>query len=270
MNEMEFILVSPNKPWAVFGNMWMVFGNGSIDLETGAHLTKLVTDNAIPGRSILYLNSPGGNTVGGMKLGRAIRAAGLFTYIGQAGVEEAIGEFRYRKSEPGGCYSAGALAFLGGVHRWIDDKSEYGVHRFYADADPGSDVAQRLSSQIVDYISEMGADPALFSEMTKAGRDEINVLSAERLRHLGVTNGGLNKTAWTIESVGEGGLYFKGERVTWRGVKQVHHHGWFQRNHAAIRCSIPREEAKRPFKCALIRYWWMMKLFPIDIPRVHK
>jgi hypothetical protein len=123
-----------------------------------------------------------------MALGRAIRAAQLFTYIGQAGAEETIGDvYKYRQSLPGGCYSAGALAFLGGAYRWIDDKSKYGVHRFYAAVDPGSDVAQAKSSEIVDFMREMGVDPALFSEMTKAGRNEINILPADRLRHLGIS-----------------------------------------------------------------------------------
>ena len=108
------------------------------------------------------------------------------------------------------------MAFLGGLYRWIDDKSHFGVHTLYADNDLGSDVDQQVSSQIIEYMKEMGVDAALFSEMAKAGGDEINILSSDRLRHLGVTNGPFNETVWTIASIGEG-LYFKGERVTWRG-----------------------------------------------------
>jgi hypothetical protein len=141
---MEFILIPPAKPREVFGSAWTVYGNGLIDRETATRLTKLVNENSIPARSILYLNSDGGSLDGGMALGRAIRTAGLFAYIGQAGAEETIGGFyKYRQSLPGGCYSAGALAFLGGAYRWIDDKSEYGVHRFYAAVDPGSDSWRR-------------------------------------------------------------------------------------------------------------------------------
>ncbi|MBY0320875.1 MAG: hypothetical protein K2X72_19280 [Reyranella sp.] len=216
---MKFLLVPPNKPREVFGDVWQIFGDGPIDLETAPRLSTLLKQNGIHARSTIYLNSPGGSLLGGMNLGRVIRAAAIFTSIGRAGAEAGIEGFRYRRVEPGGCYSAGAVAFLGGRYRWVDDKSQYGVHRFYADKDPGSDVAQTVSSQIIEYMKEMGVDAALFTEMAKAGGDEINLLSLDRLRALGVTNGLLDETIWTIESFGEG-LYVKGERVTWRGINQ--------------------------------------------------
>jgi hypothetical protein len=217
--DMKFILVPPSQPKEVFGNAWIIYGVGTIDLAAGERLGRLVEENGIPNRSILFLNSPGGSLAGGMALGREIRAAGLFTYIGKAGAEKVLGRYQYRQTEPGACYSAGTLAFLGGQFRWIDEKAMYGVHRFYADIDPGSDIAQTISAKIVDYVREMGVDPALFSEMIKAGRDEINVLTLDRLQSLGIVNGPSGKTAWTIESYGEG-LYLKGERVTWRGINK--------------------------------------------------
>ncbi len=120
---------------------------------------------------------------------------------------------------PGECYSSATLAYLGGQYRWIDDRSVYGVHRFYADVDIGSDAAQVISSEVVKYVREMGVDPDLFSEMIKAGKDEINLLPISRLRELGIVNGAANKTGWTIESF-DHGLYIKGERFTWRGINK--------------------------------------------------
>lgn len=154
-----------------------------------------------------------------MALGRAIRSAGLFTSIGQVGAENEIAGQSYRDTLPGECYSAATLAYLGGQYRWIDDKSVYGVHRFYADVDMGSDTAQVISAEVVRYVREMGVDLDLFSEMIKAGKDEINFLPLSRLQELGIVNGATNKTAWTIESFGHG-LYVKGERLTWRGINK--------------------------------------------------
>ena len=217
--EMEFLATPPHAPRQIFGDMWRIFGSGPTDPRAGARLSQLVAQKGIPARSTLYLHSPGGSLVGGLALGRAIRIAGLNTYIGQAGDEEIIGRFKSRKVKPGRCYSAGTLAFLGGVFRWGAEGFEYGVHRFYADRDPGSDAAQTISAMVVDYIKEMGVDPALFTEMSKAGRDEINILSEDVLTRLKVINGASHRTVWSIESFGEG-LYLKGERITWRGINK--------------------------------------------------
>jgi len=215
----KFAFVPPAQPREVFGNAWIIYGDGEIDFDAGKRLQELVKQNNIPNSSMLYLNSPGGSLSGGMALGRAIRSAGLFTYIGRAASEKTIGNWTYRETAPGECYSAATLAFLGGQFRWIDEKSVYGVHRFYADKDPGSDAAQVASSAIVEYVREMGVDPAYFSEMTKVGASDVNVLTPDRLHQLGIVNGPSNRTAWTIESFGEG-LYFKGERLTWRGINK--------------------------------------------------
>jgi hypothetical protein len=153
-----------------------------------------------------------------MELGRVIRKAGLLIYIGRLG-DEMKGGGHYN-SLPGVCLSACALAYLGGKFRWIDDKSIYGVHRFYAPGkDLGSDTAQIASSTIVQFIRDMGIDSALFSEMTKAGKDEINVLSRDKLEKLNVINNGQGKAKWTIEANDEG-LYLKGEQETWRGINK--------------------------------------------------
>jgi hypothetical protein len=105
------------------------------------------------------------------------------------------------------------------VFRWLDDKSVYGVHRFYGSSSFDADVAQVTSSAVVQYIREMGVDPDLFDEMTKAGREEINILSPPRLVALGAVNNGFARARWSIESGGDF-VYLKGERNTQYGFNK--------------------------------------------------
>ena len=52
---------------------WTIYGNGEIDIGTDEKLKVILEANNIPNGSFLYLNSPAGSLVGGIKLGRAIR-----------------------------------------------------------------------------------------------------------------------------------------------------------------------------------------------------
>jgi hypothetical protein len=200
---------------AIMGNAWMIFADGLIDQGTSDRLQKFLSDNRVPYSSNIYLNSNGGNLAEGIKLGKRIREGQLFTYIGQAGDQ-------LYNTRPGECYSACALAFLGGVFRFSHKDSLYGVHRFYASPTAGtigSDTAQIISAMIVEYIQEMGVSSSLFRSMTEAGSDEIKLLSDNEQRRLGVINDGEGPTTWTIESRAEA-IYLRGARETWRGMNK--------------------------------------------------
>lgn len=194
---------------------WDIFADGIIDEGASTRLRQFLVDNKVPGDSSLYLNSPGGNLVEGMRLGRVIREHGLFTYVGRS-------DTHFTHISPGECYSACSLAFLGGIFRFSIDGSIYGVHRFYST--PGttaidSDTAQILSAAIVGYIQEMGISPSLFKLMTEAGSDEVRLLSNKEEASLGVVNNGEGSTTWTVESE-SGRVYLQGERQTWRGTNK--------------------------------------------------
>jgi hypothetical protein len=194
---------------------WQIFAEGVIDEGASDRLKKFLADNVVPRGSSLYLNSNGGSLTEGMRLGRVIRESGLFTYIGRT-------DTAFSTIYAGDCYSACSLAFLGGVFRFNDSKSHYGVHRFYAR--PGgdsidSDTAQIISAGVVGYIQAMGISPSLFKLMTEVGPDEIRLLSDKEQIRLNVINNGEGPTTWTIESQ-DGRLYLEGERQTWRGLNR--------------------------------------------------
>ncbi|MEY9783964.1 hypothetical protein ABIA23_005431 [Sinorhizobium fredii] len=111
-------------------------------------------------------NSPGGNVAKAMELGRLIRSEGLVT-------------IQSRGSE---CASACALAFLGGLQRFAQPGS-IGVHRSsFSDTrsmsvDDAVSHIQRLTADIMAYISEMGADPALLQLALQYASGDMRYLS---------------------------------------------------------------------------------------------
>jgi hypothetical protein len=83
--QIQFYAYPPPTPIQIFGNAWSIFADGVIDEDAAVRLKKLIEDDHIPAKSMLALNSPGGSLIGGMKLGKVIREAGLATYVGVKG-----------------------------------------------------------------------------------------------------------------------------------------------------------------------------------------
>jgi hypothetical protein len=217
--QMTFHAEPPQQPEFIFGNAWNIFLDGQIDLGAPTRFKALVAQKKIPANSMVYLNSPGGSLLAGLELGRLIRKAGFFTAVRARGtLNLKLGNDRHN-ADPGVCLSACTLAYLGGTFRWLDPKSVYGVHRISGNGDFGPDAAQVASSMVVQYIREMGGDTDLFDEMTRAGREEINVLSKRHLEALGVVNNGVERARWSIESGGEF-VYLKGERNSIDGINK--------------------------------------------------
>jgi hypothetical protein len=214
---MQFTAIPPDQLIEKFmGNhAWTIYATGEIDAEAGKRLAKLIADKHIPAASLLYLHSPGGSLLGGMELGRVIRANLLFTYIGQ------FNAATKPQSKPGYCYSACALAFLGGEYRYLPKGSVYGVHRFFwKESSAGNaDVAQIVSAAVVEYIKSMGVDTKIFALASQAGSTEAVTPSSDELLALNVINEGRKPVKWTIESL-TGAIYLKGEQETALGMNK--------------------------------------------------
>lgn len=222
---MEFQLIPPNQPIEVFGNAWQIFADGEVDFQSAEKLKNLINSNKIPDRSRIYLSSSGGSLSGGIELGKVIREKGLYTNVGKL---DSVKEESKLKGIiwkdpliiPANCLSACVLSFMGGEFRFLIDKSNLGVHRFYGGSSAmDSDVTQITSSYVLQYINSMGVSESIFHEMVKAGKDEINILPKNLSSKLNLVNEGYANTVWSIEST-NGGIYVKGERSTWRGVNK--------------------------------------------------
>lgn len=178
--------------------------DGEIDAGAPRRVTEALQRQQ--NRSVqVIMNSPGGNLVAGMELGRAIRKSGASTTLGT-----------WTGQKPGECYSACALAFLGGGYRFDEARSSYGVHRVSSTRAPSAndlDTGQVVFAAIADYVREMDVDAGLLSLMASAGADEIYLLDPKQRVDLGVVNGGRRKPQWTIEAV-PGGIYLRGVQDT--------------------------------------------------------
>lgn len=199
---------------------WNIVLDGEIDPGAAARVAEALRRVGHDGADV-YINSPGGNLLVGMQIGRLIRKAGANTWIGTQTTDPAQA-FAGRpsvKHVPGYCHSACSLAFLGGVYRYAGKDDAYGVHRFSSSAPPTPvdlDAAQVVSAAVGAYIREMDVDPALFDLMVERGKDGIRLLTAEELTRLNVVNNGRQRAEWSIESV-EGGQYLRGTQETVHG-----------------------------------------------------
>lgn len=205
------VLGLPQDPKFKFlvGNAWAIYLNGKIDLKAGVRLEEYVEQKDVPNNSFVFLNSPGGSLFGGMELGTVIRKHRFRTDVGIRKDDPS----HIFSSDPGGCYSACTLAFMGGVFRFLQKGSHFGIHRFafVSPQSNGMDVAQVASAAVVAYLRSMDIDTDLFTLSTAAGPDEIFEPSLDELKKLNVVTDGFNKPTWSIES-NNGILYLKGER----------------------------------------------------------
>lgn len=138
-------------------------------------------DNEHSDGNKLLLDSPGGSLSAGLKLGRMIRAEGFETRVGRWQADGPFGE----PVAGGNCLSACAYAFLGGKVRQVPEGNTLGFHQFslassaQAAQSAGVDLAaalttaQRISSQLVAYLLEMGADARIFALGTEAASDDM-------------------------------------------------------------------------------------------------
>jgi hypothetical protein len=126
-------------------------------------------------------------------------------------------------ARPGDCFSACVFVLIGGQYRFAVAQSRIGVHRFSsttaADADP--DNVQVVSAGLINYIKAMGIDVALFDRMSRAGKDQILLLTKDDVTQLGVLNNGRLPAEWEVEPAA-GVVYLKATQQTrWGAGKLV-------------------------------------------------
>lgn len=151
-----------------------VFADGWITAESADSLRDILRHFAAP-RLKVILASPGGSLTGSLQLGGTLRdhAAAVYVQNGTA------------------CVSACVYAFLGGKTRQVEAKAKIGVHAFHAPEHGGAVpavLAQYASTMLVDYVSRMGADPALVTEAMQTPPGTMRFLNTVELRRWRVVN----------------------------------------------------------------------------------
>lgn len=146
------------------------------------------------------LNSPGGNLAEGIQLGLFFRQESVSTIVAKYPSKPPFQEeWEYSSNAQrllgAECYSACALAFMGGVERTVDEDSKIGFHQF-ASSDSDRNVfshsmletsTQSISALMSSYLRTMGAKQELFEVMSLTPPNEMYVLSEIELKEFGVT-----------------------------------------------------------------------------------
>lgn len=162
----------------------------------------------------VHLNSPGGNLIGGMRLGDAIRRQNLNTVVATATIERALnGGIQMVRADPSHravCASACVFAFAGGVSRFASKETppnqigfqligELGVHQFYdpistrdraALSASGEDRIrdQRTVALLLAFLSDMRVSAELLQLASQTDPSDMHFLTEEELRRTKIDN----------------------------------------------------------------------------------
>lgn len=172
----------------------VVMAVGQIDKDTPSQFAAYA--GGLPQGTWIALSSPGGNLVGGLKLGMLIREMGFNTTIGSTDYS------------PPNCISACAYAFAGGLSRHLSEGSKYGIHQFKGtEKELGDSESQKASAAIAKYLDQMGVDRHLLDYAQVTASDKVMTLSLAQAKLLKVDNTGQSPyPRWRLEATPNGQL----------------------------------------------------------------
>jgi hypothetical protein len=115
----------------------------------------------------VWLNSPGGDVVAAMEIGRIIRSV------------DGVTDIPLNKR----CYSSCALIFIAGVKRF--NYGELGLHRpYFASAPLGREQIEKqapiMRAAVKTYVAEMGITDSFFERMYSTDPSNIEVLRGDQ------------------------------------------------------------------------------------------
>ncbi len=145
----------------------MITIRGEIDLTDAAAFlrrTAGLTD------AVIVLRSSGGNAVAGMQIGKAIRKKGFLTVVPAST----------------NCASACALAWLGGLRRFMAEDSQIGFHAAYVMKGGRPRSSQAANKYIAEYVEELGLPRTAVTHITGAPPERLYWLTIAAARELGI------------------------------------------------------------------------------------
>lgn len=203
----EFIVHPRSSIEIITGSPIHIDMIGEIDASAPMQLENIISRLDFNYISV-YMDSPGGSLLDGIEIGKILREFRADTKIGRS-PKSSDQQKTYR------CYSACALAFLGGKFRYFNPNSYYGVH-LASIKNPSKDdllIGQVLTAIVGQYIRDMGVDGKLLNLITSARPDQIYILSKNEQLELRVVNDGRDSSFWSIEAF-DGGSYIEGIQET--------------------------------------------------------
>jgi len=178
-------------------------GTGTITQDTPNEFERFMATSDAKMSKWLFLHSPGGDLMAGLKLGEAIRKHQLNTGIGRSVMleEGTMLEHSYKHAV---CASSCAYAFLGGVSRSYSENDLYGLHRFGAtDRSISGDEAQIVTSLLANYVDRMGVDQALLTAASSAAfKNDIFPVDVSLAKQMRVIFDPSGRTNFVVEQRG--------------------------------------------------------------------
>lgn len=164
----------------------LITATGEIELDSDAAFIRFVQTRVLPEKvaSTVLMASPGGNLVGSLKLGMAMRQLGFSIMVGQVHG----GGFMTAR-----CLSACAYALAGGKTRIVPQGSHVGVHRAWTKrrgqrdiVDGGGSIEAQVSTEgyspvLERYLQMMGVSRQLVALADRTPSADIRILSREEL-----------------------------------------------------------------------------------------
>lgn len=120
--------------------------------------------------AIVLLNSPGGNLVAGINIGKAIRLQEYWTAVGDYGM----------------CASACGLAWLGGTHRLADPNARIGFHAAYIEKDGQADENGAANALVGAYLNQLNMSQSAIVYLTSAPPTDMQWLPIRDARAHGI------------------------------------------------------------------------------------
>jgi hypothetical protein len=120
--------------------------------------------------AIVIFQSPGGNLLAGIEIGKAIRLKGFSTFVPD-GVR---------------CASACALAWLGGRSRYMSETANVGFHAVYVKAEGQAAVSSAGNALVGAYLSQLGLPTSAIVYITDAPPDGMQWLNFVDARRYGI------------------------------------------------------------------------------------
>ena len=120
--------------------------------------------------AVVVFNSPGGSVPAAIQIGKAIRLQGFVTIVPEGGM----------------CASACALAWLGGVARYMGASAKVGFHAAYINTSNEKQVSSVANALIGGYLNGLGYSENAIAFFTSAPPDGLRWLTFEEAAQLGI------------------------------------------------------------------------------------
>lgn len=163
-----------------------ILATGEIESDTASDFSWFLAREQAPAGSMLILNSPGGDVVQALAMGRKVRKAGLSTMVAGRDLAGAI--------HRGECASACAYVFLGGVTRTLGDGARLGVHQMFGRyGELSAADSQWLTAMIATHVQSLGGNMDFLITALRTPPQTTHWLSPTELARLGVVRRAFNQ-----------------------------------------------------------------------------